>query len=242
MKKLLCLVLAAATLLCAAGFAEGFGLKERRPALGADAPAATEAPAAEAPAEDAPGAEDAQQMLDNLLGGLEDVKDAQEAAAQPSGAVTDPRLVDLAGMSDADLNALGNRVSRELDRRVMEEAGVTLENGTVVVDQNGVRMTLYEDTVRIGDGTLRIDATVENGSDRDLTLDIVLAEINGLSVLGHGVYDVYAGESVVDYIIFEAEGDAEVAAALAAPRSLRFTIWAYDIDTGETFFTADVTL
>ena len=26
----------------------------------------------------------------------------------------------------------------------MEEAGVTLENGTVVVDQNGVRMTLYE--------------------------------------------------------------------------------------------------
>ena len=68
MKKLLCLVLAAATLLCAAGFAEGFGLKERRPALGADAPAATEAPAAEAPAEDAPGAEDAQQMLDNLFG------------------------------------------------------------------------------------------------------------------------------------------------------------------------------
>ena len=70
----------------------------------------------------------------------------------------------------------------------------------------------------------------------------MLAEINGLSVLGYGVYNVYAGESVVDYIIFDAEGDAEVAAALAAPQSLRFTIWAYDIDTSETFFTADVTL
>ena len=93
-----------------------------------------------------------------------------------------------------------------------------------------------------GDGALRIDATVENGSDRDLTLEIVLAEINGLSVLGYGVYNVYAGESVVDYIVFDAEGDAEVAAALAAPQSLRFTIWAYDTDTGETFFTTDVTL
>ena len=124
----------------------------------------------------------------------------------------------------------------------MEEAGVTLENGTVVVDQNGVRMTLYEDTVQIGDGALRIDATVENGSDRELTLEIVLAEINGLSVRGYGVYGVYAGESVVDYIIFDAEGDEEVAAALAAPQSLRFTIWAYDTYTGETFFTADVTL
>ena len=48
----------------------------------------------------------------------------------------------------------------------------------------------------------------------------MLAEINGLSVLGYGVYNVYAGESVVDYIVFNAEGDAEVAAALAAPQSL----------------------
>ena len=37
-------------------------------------------------------------------------------------------------------------------------------------------------------------------------------------------------------------GDEEVAAALAAPESLRFTIWAYDDDTQETYFTADVTL
>ena len=33
-----------------------------------------------------------------------------------------------------------------------------------------------------------------------------------------------------------------MAAALAAPESLRFTIWAYDNGTGETYFTADVTL
>ena len=92
-------------------------------------------------------------------------------------------------------------------------------------------MTLYEATVQYGDGALRIDATVENGSDRDLSLDVVLAEINGLSVLGYGVYSVYAGETVTDYILFDAEGDEEVAAALAAPESLRFTIWAYDNGT-----------
>ena len=124
----------------------------------------------------------------------------------------------------------------------MEAAGVTLGEGTVVVDTNDVRMTLYEDTVQYADGALRIDATVENGSDRDLSLDVVLAEINGMSVLGYGVYNVYAGETVTDYIIFDAEGDEEVAAALAAPESLRFTIWAYDNDTQETYFTADVTL
>lgn len=243
MKKLLCLVLAAATLLCAAGFAEGFGLKERRPALGADAPAATETPAAEAPAEDAPGAENAQQTLDDLLGGLASGGSAEESAAQqPSGMVTDPRLVDIANMDDMQLNELGSRISRELERRAMEEAGVSLGEGTVVVDQDGVRVTLYEATVQFGDGALRIGATVENGSDRDLSLDVVLAEINGLSVLGYGVYSVYAGETVTDYILFDAEGDAEVAAALAAPESLRFTIWAYDNGTGETYFTADVTL
>ena len=85
-------------------------------------------------------------------------------------------------------------------------------------------------------------AGAEEDAAQPSTLDIVLAEINGLSVLGYGVYNVYAGESVVDYIVFNAEGDAEVAAALAAPQSLRFTIWAYDINTSETFFTADVTL
>ena len=37
-------------------------------------------------------------------------------------------------------------------------------------------------------------------------------------------------------------GDEDQAAALAAPQSLRFTIWACDTDTSETFFTADVTL
>ena len=237
MKKLICLLLAL-TMLFAAALAES-GLKERRPALEEipldDALAATEAPVESAAAEE--DVENIQRALDDLLSGLDGAAGAEEDAAQPSGMVTDPRMIDLAGMDEDTLNALRNRISRELERRAMEEAGVT-----VVVDQNGVRMTLYEDTVQIGDGALRIDATVENGSDRDLTLEIVLAEINGLSVLGYGVYNVYAGESVVDYIVFNAEGDAEVAAALAAPQSLRFTIWACDINTSETFFTADVTL
>ena len=230
MKKLICLLLAL-TMLFAAALAES-GLKERRPALEEipldDALAATEAPVESAAAEE--DVENIQRALDDLLSGLDGAAGAEEDAAQPSGMVTDPRMIDLAGMDEDTLNALRNRISRELERR------------TVVVDQNGVRMTLYEDTVQIGDGALRIDATVENGSDRDLTLEIVLAEINGLSVLGYGVYNVYAGESVVDYIVFNAEGDAEVAAALAAPQSLRFTIWACDINTSETFFTADVTL
>ena len=242
MKKLLCLLLAL-TMLFAAALAES-GLKERRPALEEipldDALAATEAPVESAASEE--DVENVQQALDGLLSGLDSAAGAEEDAAQPSGMVTDPKMIDLAGMDEDALNVLGNRISRELERRAMEEAGVTLENGTVVVDQDGVRMTLYESTVQIGDGALRIDATVENGSDRDLSLEIVLAEINGLSVLGYGVYDVYAGESVVDYIVFDAEGDAEVAAALAAPQSLRFTVWAYDTDTGETFFTTDVTL
>ena len=242
MKKLLCLLLAL-TMLFAAALAES-GLKERRPALEEapldDALAATEAPVESAASEK--DVENVQHALDGLLSGLDSAAGAEEDAAQPSGMVTDPKMIDLAGMDEDTLNVLGNRISRELERRAMEEAGVTLENGTVVVDQDGVRMTLYENTVQIGDGALRIDATVENGSDRDLSLEIVLAEINGLSVLGYGVYDVYAGESVVDYIVFNAEGDADVAAALAAPQSLRFTIWAYDTDTGETFFTTDVTL
>ena len=219
MKKLICLLLAL-TMLFAAALAES-GLKERRPALEEipldDALAATEAPVESAAAEE--DVENIQRALDDLLSGLDSAAGAEEDAAQPSGMVTDPRMIDLAGMDEDALNALGNRISRELERRAMEEAGVTLENGTVVVDQNGVRMTLYEDTVQIGDGALRIDATVENGSDRDLTLEIVLAEINGLSVLGYGVYNVYAGESVVDYIIFDAEGDAETAAGKAGAAS-----------------------
>ena len=48
--------------------------------------------------------------------------------------VTDPRLVDIANMDDMQLNELGSRISRELERRAMEEAGVSLGEGTVVVD------------------------------------------------------------------------------------------------------------
>lgn len=222
MKKLFCLLLAL-MLLCGGALAENSGLRERR-----------DAPAEEAATADEPT------TFSGLFGDLESAVTAADGAA--AGMVTDPELVDIANMDDMQLNELGARISRELDRRAMEAAGVTLGEGTVVVDTNDVRMTLYEDTVQYADGALRIDATVENGSDLDLSLDVVLAEINGMSVLGYGVYSVYAGETVTDYIIFDAEGDEEVAAALAAPESLRFTIWAYDNDTQETYFTADVTL
>ena len=222
MKKLFCLLLAL-MLLCGGALAENSGLRERR-----------DAPAEEAATADEPT------TFSGLFGDLESAVTAADGAA--AGMVTDPELVDIANMDDMQLNELGARISRELDRRAMEAAGVTLGEGTVVVDTNDVRMTLYEDTVQYADGALRIDATVENGSDLELSLDVVLAEINGMSVLGYGVYSVYAGETVTDYIIFDAEGDEEVAAALAAPESLRFTIWAYDNDTQETYFTADVTL
>ena len=222
MKKLFCLLLAL-MLLCGGALAENSGLRERR-----------DAPAEEAATADEPT------TFSGLFGDLESGVTAADGAA--AGMVTDPELVDIANMDDMQLNELGARISRELDRRAMEAAGVTLGEGTVVVDTNDVRMTLYEDTVQYADGALRIDATVENGSDLDLSLDVVLAEINGMSVLGYGVYSIYAGETVTDYIVFDAEGDEEVAAALAAPESLRFTIWAYDDDTQETYFTADVTL
>ena len=222
MKKLFCLLLAL-MLLCGGALAENSGLRERR-----------DAPAEEAATADEPT------TFSGLFGDLESGVTAADGAA--AGMVTDPELVDIANMDDMQLNELGARISRELDRRAMEAAGVTLGEGTVVVDTNDVRMTLYEDTVQYADGALRIDATVENGSDLDLSLDVVLAEINGMSVLGYGVYSIYAGETVTDYIVFDAEGDEEVAAALAAPESLRFTIWAYDNDTQETYFTADVTL
>ena len=222
MKKLFCLLLAL-MLLCGGALAENSGLRERR-----------DAPAEEAATADEPT------TFSGLFGDLESA--VTEADGATAGMVTDPKLVDIANMDDVQLSELGSRISRELDRRAMEAAGVTLGEGTVVVDTNDVRMTLYEDTVQYADGALRIDATVENGSDLDLSLDVVLAEINGMSVLGYGVYSIYAGETVTDYIIFDAEGDEEVAAALAAPESLRFTIWAYDNDTQETYFTADVTL
>ena len=222
MKKLFCLLLAL-MLLCGGALAENSGLRERR-----------DAPAEEAATADEPT------TFSGLFGDLESA--VTEADGATAGMVTDPKLVDIANMDDMQLSELGSRISRELDRRAMEAAGVTLGEGTVVVDTNDVRMTLYEDTVQYADGALRIDATVENGSDLDLSLDVVLAEINGMSVLGYGVYSIYAGETVTDYIVFDAEGDEEVAAALAAPESLRFTIWAYDDDTQETYFTADVTL
>ena len=222
MKKLFCLLLAL-MLLCGGALAENSGLRERR-----------DAPAEEAATADEPT------TFSGLFGDLESA--VTEADGATAGMVTDPKLVDIANMDDVQLSELGSRISRELDRRAMEAAGVTLGEGTVVVDTNDVRMTLYEDTVQYADGALRIDATVENGSDLDLSLDVVLAEINGMSVLGYGVYSIYAGETVTDYIVFDAEGDEEVAAALAAPESLRFTIWAYDDDTQETYFTADVTL
>ena len=222
MKKLFCLLLAL-MLLCGGALAENSGLRERR-----------DAPAEEAATADEPT------TFSGLFGDLESA--VTEADGATAGMVTDPKLVDIANMDDMQLSELGSRISRELDRRAMEAAGVTLGEGTVVVDTNDVRMTLYEDTVQYADGALRIDATVENGSDLDLSLDVVLAEINGMSVLGYGVYSIYAGETVTDYIVFDAEGDEEVAAALAAPESLRFTIWAYDNDTQETYFTADVTL
>ena len=98
--------------------------------------------------------------------------------------VTDPKLVDIAGMDDYEVGELYNRVDREMYyRSELAEGTVPASgSGTMIIDQDGVRMEIYEP--ELINGILYYDARVENNSGLDLSLDIVLAEVNGESVTG----------------------------------------------------------
>lgn len=178
----------------------------------------------------------------DLEGAQEDVASMETSEPAANGAmVTDPKLVDIAGMDDYEVGELYNRVDREMYyRSELAEGTVPASgSGTMIIDQDGVRMEIYEP--ELINGILCYDARVENNSGLDLSLDIVLAEVNGESVTGYGFYSIYAGESSFYYISFVPNDDA-AAAALLAPESLRFTIWAYEDDSYSTYFTTDVTL
>ena len=118
----------------------------------------------------------------------------------------------------------------------MEAAGTLPENGTVILDQDGVRMELF-DPYWV-ENELRFDVRVENNSGVNLDLEVERAEVNGVSVSSFGVYYMYAGETAYDYIVFLLDDSA----ASENIESLRFTAYAYDSYTGEPYFTADVTI
>ncbi|NLD60057.1 MAG: hypothetical protein GX647_10430 [Clostridiales bacterium] len=219
MKRWICCILALALMLlptCASAMSFNFGLKDKR----TDVPVAqTEAPAVE------------------------------PQAPKLGFSVTTPAPgageLDLTAMTDAELYDLLDRIYEELDARAPEPTPIpSIEDGLMLIDQRGVRMSLYDSAYDADSQMIRFYVIVENNTGKAISISVNDPVADGVEVYGLGVYDVADGATVSDYFLLEPiEGEEDVTAyALENPREITFTFEVWEDDTYETMFFQDCTL
>lgn len=127
-------------------------------------------------------------------------------------AVATAEAPDYASMTDEELNTILEAVQVELDSRasadaetggmVPAEGTIVADEGAVLIDQDGVQLTLTGDNAVHGVG-LWMGAIVTNNSDVDVSVIIDNASINGWEVSGLATFNTSSGNKQKDNIVFE---------------------------------------
>ncbi len=164
----------------------------------------------------------------------------EPAQDEASGLLDD---IDLTLYSDAELESLSNRIYDELNARQSATYGMTIEDGQLLIDLDGVRLSLFEAAYEDDyDPLLRCYVVVENNAGREISISVNDAFIDDIEVSGIGIYDVADGETVNDYFYFQLLDEADDPALLESGETLTFTFEVWDDETYETLFEVPVTL
>ena len=227
MKRWICCILALALMLlptCASAASFNLGLKDKR----SDEPLAeTEAPPAqtEAPSEE------------------------PRVGPNIGYAVTIPEpgidSLDLTKLTDGELYDLIDRAYDELAARAPAPTSMpSIEDGLMLIDQRGVRMSLFDSAFDESSLSLHFYVIVENNTGKAISISVGDPYADGVKVYGLGVYGVLDGETKSDYFLLQPiEGEEETSGyALENARELRFTFEVWETETYDTMFFQDCTL
>lgn len=117
--------------------------------------------------------------------------------------------IDFASMDDAALQALIDGARNELEKRGKTNGEQTVEENTVLFEENGVTVYLTGEHEVWGSDSYYLDLGVVlvNNSDKTVSVLIDTAYVNGWEVYGGGITDTGAGkkqQAVLDFCISDA--------------------------------------
>lgn len=103
--------------------------------------------------------------------------------------------IDWASMTDDEIKAAIEAAQAELDARKpadAEEGPIKIEDGLVLLDTNGVKVTVAGEP-RLSSDFIDFDVIVENNSDKDIYISNMDCSVNGWAAMGLGVAVLDAG-------------------------------------------------
>jgi hypothetical protein len=177
----------------------------------------------------------------NFNFGLKDQVVDEAAADAPS---TDADDIDLSALTDDELDALINAAYTERYTRDLPSYGKGIDDGAVIVDENGLRIALFDVSYDAEYGhMLRFDALVENNLGVPIGISVMNATADGQEVDGVGIFGIEHGATAPDYFYFtplDVDADPDHVLENVEVLSFDFGVWNYD--TYEDLFEVPVTL
>ena len=144
--------------------------------------------------------------------------------------------LDYSSMTDEELQAVIDSASKELKSR-HADSGVSLLNGGLILDQDGVVITLTGNRDEYG-SYCDLEAVVENSTDHMIYVSPENASINGWEVFMTGIYEVGSGKKKKGSFTISL-GDAEIS-SLTEVEVMEMVLLIGDNESYKTLFETDV--
>lgn len=136
--------------------------------------------------------------------------------------------MDFASMSDDELHALVDGARNELAKRELSAA-----EDTVILEQDGVNVYLTGNKeIQDYSNELQIEAVVVNDTNKNISVIIDSASVNGWNVFGSGISTTTAGKKQKGSFWLYLDG-ADVS-ALEEVEDVELSLYLYDDDSYET--------
>lgn len=164
---------------------------------------------------------------------------APDASVPTQSSSDSAAILDPATLSDEELVSLFNALYGEMLSRtgepVPEEPAA---EGLLILDQEGVRVTVTNTWFDSDYDELGFDVVVENRSGYSICLAPEYGFINGKPVDSVGVYDVRDGDTVTDYFYFYPVSKADCS-EMDDVETVEFFFNVYDSETYDDLFDSD---
>ena len=145
--------------------------------------------------------------------------------------------IDWSTLSDDEIRTVIAEAQTELSSRApLPEGTLPIADGTVLLDQDGILVTLTGKVETMGT-LMELEVIVENNSSKGIYVNVSSSSINGWEVFGAGIADIGAGKKKKGDLMFTLD-DASISSP-SEIEELELTLSVADADSWMTIFDAD---
>jgi len=145
--------------------------------------------------------------------------------------------IDWASMTDDEIRSIIAEAQEELAKRApVAEGALRIAEGTVLIDRDGILVTLTGKIETMGT-LMELEVIVENNSAEPIYVNVSGSSINGWEVFGAGLADIGSGKKKKGDLMFTLD-DANINSP-SEIEELELTLSVANADTWSTIFTTD---